>query len=335
MDSITHIVLGAAIGEIMAGRKLGKKAMLIGAVAQSLPDIDFIASFWLDTSHSVLAHRGITHSFLFVLVMTPLLAWTARRLWSGSGMTRRDWWLFFGLQMLVHILIDAFNAYGTGWFEPFDHYRVSFHTLFVVDPFYSCWPGIAFIALLLLRRHHPARRAWAWSGLILSTAYLCYCTFNKVRIDGRAQSELRRQQLPYQRYLTTPTPLNNWLWFVVAEDSGGFYTGYRSVFDKGPIHFHYQHRNAWLLDSLRPDPDLRCLLRFSQGFYTVEKWGDTLVFNDLRFGAMRGWEDPKARFVFHYFLQYPGGNKLVVQRGRFAGWDRQTIRAMIRRIRGD
>jgi len=26
------------------------------------------------------------------------------------------------------------------------------------------------------------------------------------------------------------------------------------------------------------------LKTFSQGYYTVEKWKDTLVFNDLRFG---------------------------------------------------
>ncbi len=54
MDSITHIVLGATIGELVAGRRLGKQAMLLGAIAQSLPDIDFVASFWSDTAHDVL-----------------------------------------------------------------------------------------------------------------------------------------------------------------------------------------------------------------------------------------------------------------------------------------
>ena len=34
-----------------------------------LPDIDFVASFWLDTAHDVWAHRGLTHSFLFIVVM--------------------------------------------------------------------------------------------------------------------------------------------------------------------------------------------------------------------------------------------------------------------------
>jgi inner membrane protein len=335
MDSLTHIVLGAAIGEVLAGRILGKKALLIGAIAQSLPDIDFLASFWLDTARDVWAHRGITHSFLFILLMTPLLSFLAGRLFPQSGMTRRDWWVFFGGQLFIHVLLDAFNAYGTGWFEPFDHYRVSFHVLFVADPFYTIWPGIAFITLVLLSPKHPARRKWAWAGILLSSAYLCYCITNKLRIDRHAKADLLAQHHPYTRYLSTPTPLNNWLWYIVAEDSGGFYTGYRSMFDHQPTQFRFQPRAGSLLKPFLQQPDVPYLLRFSQGFYTVEQWGDTTVFNDLRFGEMKGWEDPKARFVFHYYLQYPKGNKVVVQRGRFAGWDHRTIRIFIRRIKGN
>src|ERR1700753_3717180 len=103
MDSITHIVLGAAIGEALAGNRLGKKALLIGAVANSLPDVDFVASFWLDTAHDVWAHRGLTHSFLFILLMTPLLTWLAQKIWPKTAMTTKDWWTFFFVQMLVHI----------------------------------------------------------------------------------------------------------------------------------------------------------------------------------------------------------------------------------------
>ena len=81
--------------------------------------------------------------------------------------------------------------------------------------------------------------------------------------------------------------------------------------------------------------DVRELMRFSQGYYTAEQWKDTLVFNDLRFGQMRGWENGQARFVFHYYLQRPGDNEVILQRGRFAGWNRETIRVFIRKIRGD
>ncbi|HEV2479794.1 MAG TPA: metal-dependent hydrolase [Puia sp.] len=333
MDSLTHIVLGATIGELMAGRKLGKKALLIGAVANSLPDIDFVASFWLPTARDIWAHRGITHSLFFVIVMTPILAWLAARIWRQTPMTRKDWYLFFSVQLFAHIFIDAFNAYGTGWFEPFSHYRVAFHVLFVADPFFSVWLAIAFVALIVLRSTHPARKRWAWFGLAFSSLYLCYALANKLGIDARAKTDLRG--IPYTRYLSTPTPLNSWLWYIVAEDSTGFYTGYRSVFDHQPTRFRFQPRSKTLLRPFMGHKDVYYLMRFSQGFYIVEQWGDTTVFNDLRFGEMRGWEDPKARFVFHYFLEYPAGNKIVVQRGRFAGWNWHTCQAMIRRIRGN
>src|SRR3984957_12515498 len=148
MDSVTHIVLGAVIGEIVAGRKLGKKALLIGAVANSLPDIDFVAAFWLDTSRDVWFHRGITHSILFVAVTAVLLGLIARRISLSGGMGLGRWIWFFGIELFSHIFIDAFNSYGTGWFEPFDHYRVSFNVIFVADPFYSFWLGVAALILV-------------------------------------------------------------------------------------------------------------------------------------------------------------------------------------------
>ncbi|MDR3712947.1 MAG: metal-dependent hydrolase [Puia sp.] len=335
MDSITHIVLGAVIGEVIAGRRLGKKALLLGAFAQSLPDIDFVASFWLDTSRDVLAHRGFTHSFLFVLLAAFLLALLVRR-WSwGRLLSLRSWLFFFGLELFVHVFIDAFNAYGTGWFEPFSHYRVSFGSLFVADPFFSMWPALSLLVLLMLKRGRRSRKYWAGGGILLSCIYLLYAILNKQRIDTRVERQFRQDQLSYTRYFTTPTPLNSFLWFVVAEVPGGFQTGYASVFDRDDaIPFHFFPKGDSLLVPFRDRQDVRNLVRFAKGYYTVEHWHDTLVLNDLYFGQIRGWEMPDARFVFHYYLQDPGNNKVIVQRGRFEGWDRRAVMAFIRRIEG-
>lgn len=72
MDSLTHIVLGAAVGELMAGKKLGKRSWLAGAFFQTVPDFDFIAGIWCTPAEDLLAHRGFTHSFLFIILMAPL-----------------------------------------------------------------------------------------------------------------------------------------------------------------------------------------------------------------------------------------------------------------------
>jgi inner membrane protein len=50
---------------------------------------------------------------------------------------------------------------------------------------------------------------------------------------------------------------------------------------------------------------------------------------------MLGWTNPRGRFVFHYFLQHGYDNKLVVQRGRFKGWNGAVVKGLLKRIVGD
>ena len=336
MDTLTHIVLGACIGEAIAGRQIGKKALLLGALAQNIPDVDFIASFWLPTSSDLLAHRGFTHSILFTVLITPVLALRSQRLLHAQNMTLKRWLLFWGLQIFVHLFIDAFNAYGTGWFEPFSHYRVSFNSMFVADPLFSLWPAIATIMLLILKINSTKRKMWERIGLGLSTVYLLFGLANKMIIDNFVKNDLQAQHISASQFLTTPTPLNNLLWYTIAESGPGYYIGYRSVFDRSKTpDLHYVYRNDSLLSALNNRKDLDRLLRFSEGYYSAEMWHDTLVFNDLRFGEIRGWDLPNPKFVCHYYLQHPEANKMIVQRGRFAGWDKQAVATFLKRIGGN
>ncbi len=335
MDTFTHIVLGACIGEAIAGKQLGKKALVIGALAQNIPDIDILASFSLPVSADVLAHRGFTHSILFAILVTPILAWCSVKLFRQNEISFRKWALFWALQILIHIFIDAFNAYGTGWFEPFSHYRVSFNTMFVADPLFTLWPALAMAALLILKVTSKKRMSWVKAGLGLSGLYLVAGIGFKLFIDNAVHREIRDKCIAAEGYFTTPTPLNNLLWYVVVKTDSGYNTGYRSVFDsRSNIDLYYVRRNDSLLKPDAGQKDVGQLLRFSRGYYTVDKWHDTLVFNDLYFGEMLGWTGSQPRFVFHYFLTQPSGNKLIVQRGRFAGWNKVTLTAFFRRMRG-
>ena len=336
MDSLTHIALGACMGEAFAGKTVGKKAMLWGALAQSLPDIDFVAGTWLHTSDELLAHRGFTHSFLFCFLAAPVMAFFAERWHRPHNISFRKWWLFFGAAIFIHVFIDAFNNYGVGWFEPFSHQRISFNSVYVADPFLSVWPAIALAALLVLKRTNQRRRFWWAFGLALPAVYLLYSLNNKRIINTELKNSLQKQNISYTKYFSTPAPLQNWLWFVVAGTDSGYNVGYRSLYDKTEnIHFTYFLRKDSLLSTVKNTKEVKQLVRFSQDFYTVEKWNDTVVFNDLRFGQIIGWQKPENHFVFHYFLDYPEANGIVVQRGRFAEWDKEVFRNFLRRIRGE
>jgi inner membrane protein len=336
MDSITHIALGACMGEAFAGKKLGKKAMLWGVLAQSLPDIDFLAGAWANTTSNLLIHRGITHSFLFCTGAACALAYLAERWHRPHNISFKRWLLFFGAVIFIHIFVDAFNNYGVGWFEPFSHQRIAFNAIYVADPFFSIWPGLAAVALIILRIKSEQRKKWWIFGLAFSSLYLCYCICNKAYINREAKALLQRQHIAYSRYFTSPAPMQNWLWYVVAGTDSGYYAGYLSVFDKEEnMHLQYFPRNQNLLGNFKSTKDLQNLVQFSKDFYTVEQWQDTLVFNDLRFGQVLGWKYPRNKFVFHYFLQHPKANALVVQRGRFAGWNWQEMKYFAARIKGN
>jgi inner membrane protein len=72
MDSLSQIVLGAAVGEAVLGKKIGNRALAIGAVGGTIPDLDIIANPFLSEMQALDFHRGISHS-LFFSVVAPLL----------------------------------------------------------------------------------------------------------------------------------------------------------------------------------------------------------------------------------------------------------------------
>jgi inner membrane protein len=335
MDTLTHTLLGACAGEALGGRKLGKKAMLYGAIANNLPDIDVITSFWMNQTDGLLAHRGFTHSILFIMVLTPCAGWIMKKIHSRHDFSARDWSVLFGVNMVLHILIDAFTSYGTGWFEPFSHHRISFNVLFVADPFYTIPLLIATIALLLLKKSHKLRIRWTYGGLLLSSLYLVYALYHKAEVNHVAKESLRNENIQYTDFFSTPTPLNNFLWYIVAKKETGYDIGYYSVFDRDQkINFHFVASNDSLLSKVRHDEDVQKLTRFSQGYYVVEKINDTLIFNDLRFGQIGGWNSGKAPFVFQFKLAKEANNDVVIQRGRLQASGSKSLQEMLERIKG-
>ncbi len=75
MDSLTQIVLGAAVGEAVLGKKVGNRAMLWGGIAGTIPDLDVFIKYFTDPITSTEMHRGISHSLFFSVVMAFILGW--------------------------------------------------------------------------------------------------------------------------------------------------------------------------------------------------------------------------------------------------------------------
>lgn len=342
MDTVTQIALGAAVGELVLGRKIGNKAPLWGAAAGTLPDLDVFAAAFLSESTQLGVHRGISHSLLFSVVGGIGFGFALAKLHRDAAW--REWSLLCFLAILTHALLDCFTMYGTQLFSPFSDYPVAVGSIFIIDPLYTLPLAFGLIAGLS-QRHLVWRRRLNATGLCLSTIYLLWSTIGYLQARNAFTQALDAQNIPHQRLFTTPTPLNTLLWVGLAAEGDHLSVGLYSLLDEQPaIRFRHIERNSYLIDDKRGESPIEKLLWFSRGYYQVEQIDGTLYFNDLRFGRSDSYLDSTGKPIFVFrLLQDPADPSHIPdfrQQSAFAtrGDNTSILRTLgrlWRRIQGD
>lgn len=335
MDSVTHITLGACIGELVLGKKLGKQALIWGAIAQSLPDIDSAAALFLSPEQALLAHRGITHSLVFAVVIGLAIAFLVRRIHYKAYLPFVMLALFFCLQLMLHDLLDTCNAYGTGLLEPFSHQRFSVNLLYVADPLFTIGLLVAFVVLVFKNISYHGRAKWALAAIMFSGVYLCVAGFCKLYISGRVKASLEKGQIQ-SAYLITPAPFTSMFWYIVAPVNNGYNTAYSSVFDdnENSLAYQFHAQNDSLLNGVQNKTVVNSLVTFSNKYYTITKAGNNTNINVLRFGQVQGWAVADAPFAFSYPLVAGKNEALLLQKGRLSGWNGHALKIYVKRILG-
>ena len=333
MDSLTQIVLGAAIGEAVLGKKVGNKAMLYGAIAGTIPDLDSFAPLFTDTLTSIEIHRGFTHSIVFSILFAPIFGWLISKIERKTGVSWKAWsWLMFW-GFLTHPLLDAHTTWGTQLFWPFD-LRLAYKNIFVIDPLYTL-PFLIFVILAMRsKRGSIKRRKYNNLGLIISSAYML-CTIGLKGITYyKFKDALEEQNISYLQLQTRPSPFNTIMWSANVELDDAYLIGDYSIFDSKPISFKRIPKNHFLVDSFKNEKNLDRIIAISQGWYTISKRDENLYFNDLRFGSL----DPNAenpKFVFSYLLKEENGNLKVEEVPRDPEEAKDLLKDLGNRILGN
>jgi len=105
MDSLTQIVLGAAVGEAVLGRKVGNRAMLWGGICGTLPDLDVLANAVSDPMSALAYHRAFTHSLAFAVLIAPAVGLALHRLYGGREGPIKNHWVWPTLLLLFFIVL--------------------------------------------------------------------------------------------------------------------------------------------------------------------------------------------------------------------------------------
>jgi inner membrane protein len=318
VDTATQALLGAVVGQAGFSHKLGRRAVVWGAVGGLLPDLDVLAVVTHGPFGEFLYHRGFTHALWFGPALGPILGYAvwrfyARRLrvaseaprdGSGAPVTAPPlphpgerallpaWIGLFVLALFTHPLIDVFTSYGTQLLAPFSNQRFALHAVGIIDVFYSGILVAALVAGRVLRGRAGTVRRVAFGALALSWAYLGFGYALNERARRDVAEWLAADGVVDAQVRVYPTILQPFLRRVVVRTETdvrvGLYTPWREA---GPVWKLVGPAPAQpLVDALMQTPEGTIFAWFAMGEVVahVEQLRDgfSVEIDDLRYGSL-------------------------------------------------
>lgn len=285
MDSVTQIVLGAAVAEAAGGRQFGRRAALWGMALGTLPDLDVFVPLG-NAIHDFTYHRSASHSLIMLALLTPLVVWLIKKIHPTTVGQQKRWFILVYLVFATHVLLDSFTVYGTQLFWPVIDTPMTWSTIFIIDPLYTLPLLLGVIMVLLLRRNRAAGHIANLVGLGMSTLYLLWTVGVKLHVENVAYENLARQQVHYTKVLTIPTAFNSLLWRILVINETDYYEGFYSIFD-GDVALRLKQypRSLELVTPLRDEWSVQRLQWFTKDFYSASQVNGNIVITDLRMGV--------------------------------------------------
>ncbi len=335
MDSLTQIVLGASVGEKILGKKIGNKALLYGAIAGTIPDLDVYVGKFYDPITAIVIHRGFSHSILFFVLLSPFLGWILSKIEKKNGVTFQKATIFWFFGLLTHALLDAFTTWGTQLFYPFD-IRLSLHSIFVIDPLYTLPFLFCLIMVMRFKRHNPKRQKWNNFGLIISSCYLFLTVVIQQIVTSKFEAQLVKENIEYSRKIVKPSPLNIILWNSVIETERGYYLGDYSFFDSQPISFDFYPKNKELIKDIENEKVVQQLKWISEGWWLITQKEEKLCLNDIRFGLLPTNDKQNPEFSFSYeLIQKNNSVDAIEVTNKQKGRAKELLSSLWERIKGN
>jgi len=207
-------------------------------LAAEAPDLDIVGQFHgpvFGFEH----HRGFTHSFLGLILMSAIVVGFMYLVWRLRGRRTNDpklpprWgWLFVSAYIagLSHILLDFTNNYGVRPFWPFSERWYSWDIVFIVEPLLYLFLVLGLVLpsfFALINEEIGARQRGPKGRLAAIVALICVALlyglrdYEHRRAVHALEARTYQEQIPL-RASAYPTWFNPFLWYGVVETQNFF-----------------------------------------------------------------------------------------------------------------
>ncbi|MES2437974.1 MAG: metal-dependent hydrolase [Verrucomicrobiota bacterium] len=360
MDWITQAALGALMGELMMGKRLGNRALAWGALFGVMPEVlEWLVSPVLDHAYELAVERGAGHSLVVMALGSWVIAEGLAKLWKREKITKPQAAAFVLAVWWAHSLVDCFAAEGVAVLWPLPVGRVAFGFLAPVDFLFS-GPLVVAAAALAFLREAPAqkkargkkaagaavalagkRRKWCGWGLGLAAGYALFAMGMKWVAAGGFDGDLARRGTKVVRRMESPTPFNCLLWRAVVDRGDEYWVGYRSVFERreSPVRWTVYPKGAEALAKVADLRQTRTLTKISDGWWIARPHARGAWLGDLRlpetrvWGSKKGMVDSRLAASWVIDMAAAGDALRLIPPGNGSGGE--YLQRMMKRLAGD
>ncbi|MEM8685848.1 MAG: metal-dependent hydrolase [Pseudomonadota bacterium] len=302
MDSATQFILGASVAGVTLGRTLGPRALLVGGLLGTLPDLDSFIPMG-NAIDNMTYHRGFTHSVFVLTAVSPVLAALLTRTFAALRDKFVYTWFAVWLCLCTHPMLDALTTYGTQILWPLGSAPpalapVAFPSVFIIDPVYTL---ILLAGVIAFWRWRERGFKVLTAALAAATVYLGIGAMGQMTVKARAESHPAFQGKAIH---VQPTPFNILGWQILGVDENEYVsalTGIAPGCEVVPITRGARAAQPPLTEGL--SSSAKRLEWFTDGFFSYRQEGDKLILSDLRIGF-------SPSFVFSFKVAENNGGLL-------------------------
>ena len=232
LEPITHFLTGAVLARAGFNRKTALATATMTLAAEA-PDLDVFSRFH-GPVFGFAHHRGFTHSFLGVFLVSAVVVGFMYLVWLLRG--RRTnipdlpprWGLLFCFAYiagLTHILLDFTNNYGVRPFWPFWEKWYSWDIVFIIEPvlYILLILGLIIPGLFFFKQPKPRGRIAARVALLGMIALYAFRD-HEHRHAVQALESQRFNSAPPVRVSAYPYAWSLTHWYAVVETANFFAT---------------------------------------------------------------------------------------------------------------
>ena len=350
---ITQAALGALIGELIMGKRLGKRALAWGALLGILPELDVVVFPFLDTAGKLVWHQGASHSLVVMGAAAYGLAHGLAKIWRKEKITKPQAGGLVAAVWGAHVLAECLTVAGAAVLWPLVGKRVAFESLppgdlLLAGPLVAAALWMAFLPEEPQKKPRgkkvvatSKRRKLCLRGLGLSAGYALIAIGMKFVASAGFEADLARRGVKYERRMESPTPYDILLWRAVVDSGDEFRVGYRTIFElpETPVRWTIYPKGKDALAAVAEIPATQSLAKWTDGWWLARPNAQGAWLGDLRFPESRIWGSKKdmvdSRLAFSWVIRKTEKGDPLRQISQEGGYGGDYLPRMGARISGN